>query len=121
MIGGRLWDDLICVWRRDLGRTKFKIPKNKAIVMAKSSRGECRHVVSGAIKSFCKDKNICLTIAQKESLSKRIIGQLQETFARLYSDKIILDWLCSNRIDLNRLNGGLRSKVSELMDIQMEK
>jgi len=86
----------------------YKIPKDVAIDLIKDqSFADLKKVIVGGIKSYMHTHgNSDIEIL---SLEKRITGAVKEYYARLLTDRYILDWLTVNRIDLGEIQGELRN------------
>jgi len=86
----------------------YKIPKDVAVDLIKDqSFGDLKKVIIGGIKSYIHthgNKDIDML-----SLEKRITGAIKGYYARLLTDRYILDWLTVNRIDLAEVQGELRN------------
>lgn len=72
-------------------------------------------IISGAISAY---KHAHGNTINERSLTKRIAGAIREGFVRLLADRYILNWLCSNRIDLSKLKGELRNALVDRIENQ---
>lgn len=96
---------------------RYKIPVGEALNFTRS--GLFKRELHGAIKSFNHDHpehQIPSKVAV--SLVKRVSGQLRETFARMYADRIMLTWLEEHRSEwpeLCKIQGGLRQVILDEM------
>lgn len=70
-------------------------------------------MIIGGIKTYIRihgNKDI-----DTASLEKRITGAVKEYYARLLTDRYILDWLTVNRIDLGEVQGELRNGLINII------
>ena len=89
----------------------YKIPRDVAIDLIKDqSFSGLKKAIVGGIKSYTHvHGNKCIEGVDVLSLEKRITGAVKEYYARLLTDRYILDWLTVNRIDLGEIQGELRN------------
>lgn len=97
--------------------TRFPIPIDAANVFAKNEKGKLIYHIGLALKDFNRahpDKKII----SHRSLVKRIVGRLSERYARLFCDRIMMDWLEHNRhrlSEIQKTRGAFRIVVLDLM------
>lgn len=88
----------------------YKIPREKAIELAGClDLPNMTRCVVGGIKTF--NEVYEYRPDTTGSLAKRIVHSIKHRYARLIVDRMIVDWLCKNRIDLSTIEGELRNYV----------
>lgn len=93
----------------------YKVSHKEALNKTRDDR-QIRKVVSGAIRHYVKDHGETIN---EGSLTKRICGTLHEYHARLYLDRVFINYLCTNRIDLTRVEGELRNALLKIIEKEL--
>lgn len=72
---------------------RYKAPNDMAFTLA-TKDGSLRKLLHGSIRMFCNDHPEWAILGEaRESLAKRLDGQIRSNFAHLISDRIMLNWL----------------------------
>lgn len=93
--------------------TNYKIPYKEAKKHINPYDKNMQKIIAGAINSSLRAHNNHIHIS---SLSKRIYGALREYYARLLMDRLFINYLSVNRIDLSKINGEFRMALLDIIN-----
>ena len=101
--------------------SSYKIKLAQAKKQAKNFRYKLTQQFYGHIKSYDNAHPCGLSDQQMSNIAKRVACGFTEEFARLLTDRIMIDYLCVNRLSLADITGDLRNTLFDIITEEKEK